>query len=217
MRIRIDLKIFIFLVIFYFTKQIELYGLVMLFAILHEIGHLIAGLICGFKPDKIKIMPIGLSISFKIPIEYYNEKIEKSNLLCLKKAMIAIAGPLTNVIIAGIFMFFKFGMYDLDRLNIVYSNLLICVFNLLPIYPLDGGRILKQLVKLKKGVVYSLKIVHIVQNITIITLTFISSIAILYFKNIAILFVLVYLWILVIKENKIWNIWKALDLFGFKI
>ena len=209
MKIRFDLKIFIFAIIFYFTKQIELYTFMMLFAFLHEIGHLIAGIVCGFKPYKISIMPVGLGISFKIPIEYYNEKVECSNVLSVKKIIVALAGPLTNLLIAGSFIFFKFGMYDAQRLNIVYANILISLFNLLPIYPLDGGRILKQILKLKKGVIYSIKYTHKVQNITIILLTIISSIAILFLKNIAILFIIAYLWILVIKENKKWNYWYS--------
>ena len=44
MRFRIDLKIFIFLIIFYFTKQIEIYAMIMLFALIHELGHLLADL-----------------------------------------------------------------------------------------------------------------------------------------------------------------------------
>lgn len=42
MRFRIDLKIFGFLILFYFTKQIEIYSLMMLFCFLHELGHLIS-------------------------------------------------------------------------------------------------------------------------------------------------------------------------------
>ena len=45
MRFRIDLKIFIFLIIFYFTKQIEIYAMIMLFALIHELGHLLACLL----------------------------------------------------------------------------------------------------------------------------------------------------------------------------
>ena len=41
---RIDLKIFVFLVLFYFTRQIEIYSTIMLFCIIHEIGHLVARL-----------------------------------------------------------------------------------------------------------------------------------------------------------------------------
>ena len=42
MRFRIDLKIFLFIILFYFTNQLELYALIMIFDILHELGHFIA-------------------------------------------------------------------------------------------------------------------------------------------------------------------------------
>ena len=61
MRFRIDLKIFIFLIIFYFTKQIEIYAMIMLFALIHELGHLLAGILMGMKPEKIELMPFGVS------------------------------------------------------------------------------------------------------------------------------------------------------------
>ena len=66
MRFRIDLKIFIFIILFYFTKQIELYVMMLIFAIIHELGHLIVGILLKMKPEKIEIMPFGLTISFKI-------------------------------------------------------------------------------------------------------------------------------------------------------
>ena len=75
MRLRIDLKIFIFLFIFYLTKQMELYGFIMFFAFLHELGHLFAGILFKLRPEKIEIMPFGFSISFKISTKEYNRKI----------------------------------------------------------------------------------------------------------------------------------------------
>ena len=79
MRFRIDLKIFIFLIIFYFTKQIEIYAMIMLFALIHELGHLLAGILMGMKPEKIELMPFGVSIAFKIEPNDYNKKIKKEN------------------------------------------------------------------------------------------------------------------------------------------
>ena len=99
MRFRIDLKIFIFLIIFYFTKQIEIYAMIMLFALIHELGHLLAGLLMGMKPEKIELMPFGVSISFKINVNEYNKKIKKGNLLEIKKIIVALAGPITNFIL----------------------------------------------------------------------------------------------------------------------
>lgn len=57
MVIRIDLKIFLFLILLYFTRQIEIYLLMMFFALLHEFGHLLAGCLLKMKIKKISIMP----------------------------------------------------------------------------------------------------------------------------------------------------------------
>ena len=96
MSFKIDLKIFLFLILFYFTKKVDTYILIIIFAIIHELGHLIVGLALGLKPESIKLMPYGLSISFKLIPKDYNKQIEKGNLLELKKILVALAGPLTN-------------------------------------------------------------------------------------------------------------------------
>ncbi len=91
MRFRIDLKIFLFGILFYFTKQIEVYAMIMFFAIIHELGHLLAGLLVGMKPQKMEIVPYGVSISFKSIPEDYNRKIKKGNQLELKKILVALS------------------------------------------------------------------------------------------------------------------------------
>lgn len=45
MRFRIDLKIFVFAVLFFFTRQIESYATIMIFSCIHEIGHLLSRII----------------------------------------------------------------------------------------------------------------------------------------------------------------------------
>lgn len=77
MEIKLDLKIFLFAIIFYFTGQIKIYTLCIIFALVHEIGHIIAGRLLGYKLKMLKIMPIGFSIFFKTNIEDYNNKILK--------------------------------------------------------------------------------------------------------------------------------------------
>ena len=135
MRFRIDLKIFLLIILFYFTKQIEVYAMTMCFAIIHEFGHLFAGLLLGMKPQKMEIVPYGISISFKITPKDYNQKIKNGNLLEVKKIFVAIAGPLTNFII--ILIAIKMKITIISTLIIIYSNCLLIAFNLLPIYPLD--------------------------------------------------------------------------------
>ena len=199
MRFRIDLKIFIFLIIFYFTKQIEIYAMIMFFALIHELGHLIAGLLMGMKPEKIELMPFGVSISFKIKVEEYNKKIKKGNLLEIKKMVVALAGPLTNFIIIIITNNLKIDIFK--SLMIIYTNFLIMIFNLLPIYPLDGGRILKGILHINFGIRTTEFYINIISKIMVAIITILSSILILYVHNVAILFIDLYLWYLVLKED----------------
>lgn len=210
---RIDLKIFLLLILFYFTNQIEIYTLIMIFAIIHELSHLFAGLVLKMKIKQITLMPVGLSIEFIIPYSDLNEKILKSNKLELKKMFIAIAGPLINIIIIFIVFFLNIKL-ELKHL-IIYSNLLIAVFNLLPLYPLDGGRILKSVICLIKGKRKAESLINRISNIMFFLIIFIFSILIYYLKNFAILFVMIYLLYIVTKENKIYRMkmqmYKILD------
>ncbi len=203
MRFRIDLKIFIFLVLFYFTKQIEIYALIMIFAIIHELGHLVAGILMGMKPEKIELMPFGLSVSFKININEYNKKIKKGNNLETKKILIALAGPLTNLIM--ILITYRLKIDIIKSMLIIYTNFLIMIFNLLPIYPLDGGRILKGILHISFGKRKSEKYINNISKITVIIITAITSILILYVQNISFILIDIYLWYLIIKEDFIYK------------
>lgn len=209
MSIKINLNIFLFVILFILTNQIEIYSLVMLFALIHELGHLLCGVLLGFEAESLKIMPLGFAVEFKTKIDDYNKKVLKSNLLTLKKLCINVAGPITNfvIIIIGAVMNF--------HENIIYANLIILMINLIPIYPLDGGRIIKNILKLIVGNKNAFYYTNKISNIFIIILTLISSIAVYYYKNWAIVFALTFIWCLMIKENKKYNIYdkvyKAID------
>lgn len=203
MRFRIDLKIFIFLIIFYFTKQIEIYVYLMLFAFIHEIGHLIAGLALGMKPEKIEIMPFGFSLSFKTNVKDFNKKIKKGNILGIKKIIVAFAGPLTNLIIILIISHINIDI--IKQLMIIYTNFLIFAFNLIPIYPLDGGRILKEFLHINFGIQKTEKMIFLISNIVLWVVSILIIILAIYTKNFAYVLVIGYLWLLVIKENLIYK------------
>lgn len=204
MNIKLNLNIFLFIVLFFITNQIEIYALIMIFALVHELAHLICGVLLGFKADIFRIMPFGFSIEFKTNIMDYNKKIIKSNILSIKKIIIALAGPLINFLIVIIGIICK-----LDS-NIIYANLLIFLFNLIPIYPLDGGRILKNMLKVLVGNKKASNYINTVSNIIIIILTMLSSIFILQYKNIAIFALIAFLWMLILKENKRYNTYKKI-------
>lgn len=235
MSIKIDLKIFLFLFLFLLTSQIEMYILLMVFAILHELGHLMAGLILKFKAEEIKLTPVGLQIKFKTNAEYenlyanemdfkrkcinkYSKSDDKYNNIKefnIRKAIIVLAGPLTNFLIAAIFI--VIATFNIEFRStyiyqiIIYSNFLIGIFNLIPIYPLDGGRFLNEALKITTGNKKAYKYTYFVSKTVLIILTAISSIAILYLKNIAIIIIVGYLWYLEIVEIRKYNKRKKIE------
>lgn len=202
MSIKLDLKIFLFLFLFLLTSQLEIYIVLMVFAIIHELGHLVVGLILKFKPEEIKLTPVGLRIQFQVSNEEY--KLKNAKTLTIKKAIIALAGPLTNLIISTITILIAIFHMNFQNLYIyeliVYFNLLIAIFNLIPIYPMDGGRVIKEILKLVCGNKKAYKITYIISKTVLILLTAVASIAILYIHNIAILIIIAYLWYLEVVE-----------------
>lgn len=209
MSIKIDLKIFLFLFLFLITSQVEIYITLMIFAIIHELGHLLMGVILGFKTEEIKLSPVGLQIKFKVNSEEYSIQINKGNSLCIKRAIIALAGPITNLAIAVIVIIL--GKINMNLQNtyiyqiLIYSNFLIAMFNLIPIYPMDGGRVLNEIIRLFCGNKVAYKITYIVSKTVLIVLTAVSSVLILYIHNISIVIILAYLWYLEIMEIRRYN------------
>ena len=94
MRIKINIQIFAASAIFILTKQIEIYVWLMLFALIHELAHMLAGITLKLKPQTLEIQPFGIGIIFES-----FENTEKN------KIIIALAGPAINIIIAIIFYF----------------------------------------------------------------------------------------------------------------
>lgn len=195
MQFRIDLKIFLFLFLFYFTRQIEIYTVTFIFAIIHEVGHLAMGLALGMKPEKLECTPYGVSVSFKIDTKDYNQKVFKSNALTLKRIAVALAGPLTNLIIVAV--------SEIIGLNsiIINANLLLIIFNLIPIQPLDGGRIVRGILEILYGRRKASKYASNISYVVLIAITGIASVGVLYIKNISLFIIIVFLWVLFIKEE----------------
>lgn len=195
MRVKINIQIFAIIILLILTKQIEIYAWLMLFALIHELAHMFTGLILKLKPKALEIEPFGIGIVFES-----FENTEKN------KIIIAMAGPLINIIIAIIFSF----IHIKSQMLIINANVLLAIFNIIPIYPLDGGRILKSIIKIKNKQEKTEDIVNKISNALMIAITAISSILILMYKNIGLLLIIIYLWIIVIKENHRYSLRKRI-------
>lgn len=105
--------------------------------IIHEFGHLIAASIFNWNIDKISLYPYGGCVKF-------NEKINRP---LYQEFIILISGPLIQIVLFLIIsILFKYNLISIRNYYIFKSyHTTLLMFNLLPIYPLDGGKILNVL------------------------------------------------------------------------
>src|SRR5438094_4824415 len=129
-----------------------------LFAIVlaHEFGHAFACRQTGGKADTVLLWPLG-GIAFVKPPPRPGAYLWS-----------IAAGPLVNVMLFPIFTFFAFTLVGLHWktvhpdfykfvVTVFFMNGFLLFFNLIPIYPLDGGQIVRGLLWLKFGPIRSLK------------------------------------------------------------
>lgn len=197
MKLRIDLKIIAVILIFLFTRQLKTYCIIMFFCFLHELGHIITAKLFKMRIEKIEILPCGFSASF---FSYNSSGFSKS--FSMQELLVALAGPIVSLMLALSFQYIDDTNFTIvTKQEIVYSNILILIFNLLPLYPLDGGRILKNILNIKLSRNNTENIINKVSSVTIILLTIVSSIAVYYFKNIAIFLVCIFLWNIILSNK----------------
>ena len=116
---------------------------------LHEVGHALVARIYGLRTLEIVMYPIGgVSRLERLPG-------------ARQEPLIALAGPFVNLVIAVVLLATQHDFLPLENLRIptdanlieriAVGNLLLAVFNLLPAYPMDGGRVLRSLIALRKS------------------------------------------------------------------
>ncbi len=116
--------------------------LITLFAIvfIHECGHAAAAALLGCRVLSIQMLPFGGVAVIE----------DGGKLTAYREIVIALAGPLQNILMVGIVLLLsRFQLGDPLFLDyIIQANLLIALFNLLPVLPLDGGKIVQAIVSL---------------------------------------------------------------------
>ena len=126
----------------------------MLLILIHELGHFLTATCLGIKTDKIYLYPYG-------GISKFNTNV---NISRKEEWLILLMGPIFQIV----FCFLVSLLIGTSYLrNTLYNyNLFLLSFNLLPIYPLDGGRIMfliiSYLKSYKKSFYYSIYISYIV-------------------------------------------------------
>jgi len=132
-RIKLNLFFILFLFVSYFANWLQQSLILFASAFLHELGHVLAA-------KKLKIMVYEVEL---LPYGGVARMEELSKFGGAAEAAVSAAGPLTSIILALMCnLLGKFsGVFDIA----FRYNLIICIFNLVPIIPLDGGKIVRNL------------------------------------------------------------------------
>ncbi|KMY51097.1 M50 family metallopeptidase [Peribacillus loiseleuriae] len=100
----------------------------------HEMGHAVAAHFFKWRIKSIQLLPFGGALE----TDEYGNKSLKEDLIVI------LAGPIQHVWLVGLaYLFYSFSIMPYEMYQqFFYSNAAVMLFNLLPVWPLDGGKLL---------------------------------------------------------------------------
>ena len=134
------------------ARDLALVGIILACVAAHECGHMVAARRVGLTPKAVILLPLtGVAL-------YDESRVEKSQpaLVWKRDIRLALIGPLVSLVLAclaaaavtasgrGVELW-RWPFLQAANLprSLVWANLYLAIFNLMPAYPLDGGRILR--------------------------------------------------------------------------
>ncbi len=159
--------------------------------LLHEFGHALSARRYGIKTRDITLLPIGGLA-----------RLERMPDKPLEELWVALAGPAVNLVIAGVLFAVLLLTNSLQPLNslsltqgnflerLMSANLILLAFNLIPAFPMDGGRVVRALLATRLEYTRATQIAASLGQGIAVILAFIGL-----FGNIFLLFIAFFVWI----------------------
>lgn len=160
--------------------------------VLHELGHALAARRYGVSTQDIILMPIG-GVA----------RLERIPRKPVQELVVALAGPAVNLVIATVLLAVATPFTGLDGLwmpqsltaNLVGKtiavNIIMIVFNLLPAFPMDGGRVLRALLAMKLPYVKATRIAAVLGQMTALVIGVVGVVAL---NNFMLMFIALFVW-----------------------
>jgi Zn-dependent protease len=136
-------------------RDLALVGIILACVAVHETAHMLVAARAGMIPKAVILLPLSGVTVFE---ESRGEKPAANISLWMREIRFALVGPFVNLALAGIaavivaqvipgIQLWKWPFLQASNLprSLVWANLYIAGLNLLPAYPLDGGRVLRAL------------------------------------------------------------------------
>jgi len=133
------------------SRDVALVALIFACVAVHELGHALVAWREGIRSKSVILLPIG-------GIAQYDETLPAPDSLWKREIRIALAGPLTSLLFGLLCAGVIYPIAPTAQLgtwpfvqpanllrSLVWINIYLAAFNLLPAYPLDGGRVLRAL------------------------------------------------------------------------
>lgn len=132
-RIYIHSSLLLYILYAVWTRHVKYILISLLSILIHEAAHAVVAALLGNKPSSIELSPLGA-------VMYLDEEKKQSG---WKRAATILAGPITTIAICGISIHLTKACGDADGIVYLFfmANVSILAVNLLPVLPLDGGRL----------------------------------------------------------------------------
>ncbi len=180
-KIRIHPLFYLFSIICIFNGLFKDFIYIMFIISFHELGHILSGLYYKWNIKKIVVLPMGGITIFEV---FINTKLKE-------EFIVTIMGPI-----------FQSLLFLIDNNKFTYYNTLLLLFNLIPVIPLDGSKLLNIILNKIFSFKRSIYLTNIISIILIIVL--------LYFSNNLMTFLIILLLIIkvidsILNKNIVFN------------
>ncbi len=160
--IRLNLLSIVVIAFFAVSGQVKLCVVAYTVALFHEAGHILAATLLNYRVNRIEILPVGVCASV-------DESLRNNP---VHEFIVAASGPLVNLI-GIVICIYAYRFFNINTQILTLVNLYMLIINLLPVLPLDGGRILNACLALefkKKKADYISGVISVIMTVSVLVL-----------------------------------------------